>query len=133
MGEIREIVEMPAVERWFALLAVAGPLLGVSLGAGLGARKGTLRSGALSGLWIGLLGTLNWGLWRLYNALTDMNGLDTVRNVLVNAVVFVAIGAGIGLVAGRWKSGAATSPMDDASACADRQGETGTTERTEET
>jgi hypothetical protein len=96
VGELREIIEVPTVERWFAILAVAGPVVGLSIGAVVGARKGLLKRGATMGLCVGLLGTLNWILWRLYNALTNANGLDTVKNVLINLVVFVGIGAALG-------------------------------------
>ena len=100
MGELREIVEVATVERWFALLAVVGPVVGALIGAAVGARKGHPKRGAIVGLLIGLLGTLNWLLWRLYNAITDANGLDTVKNVLINVVLFVGIGAAIGFAVG---------------------------------
>jgi hypothetical protein len=96
VGELREIIEVSTVERWFVMLAFVGPVVGLLLGAGIGARQGFQKRGAMMGLCVGLLGTLNWILWRLYNALTDANGLDTVRNVLINLVVFVGIGAALG-------------------------------------
>src|SRR5262245_5842336 len=76
VGELREIVEMGTVERWFALLAVVGPVIGTIVGAAAGSRKGQPKRGAVGGLLVGLLGTLNWLLWRLYNVITDTNGLD---------------------------------------------------------
>ena len=97
MGELREIVEVAAVERFFALLALLGPILGVGIGALVGARRRNLRRGALLGLLLGLFGPLNWAMWRTYNALTDRNGLDTVRNVFVNLALFVVVGAVIGI------------------------------------
>lgn len=97
MGELREIIEVGTVERWFVMLAIAGPVIGLLLGAAVGARKRDPKRGALLGLCIGLLGTLNYLLWRLYNALTDANGLDTVKNVVINGVVFVVVGALVGL------------------------------------
>ena len=39
-------------------------------------------------------------MWLVYNALTDHNGLDTVRNVFVNLAVFVVVGLSIGFGVG---------------------------------
>lgn len=52
-----------------------------------------------------LLAALLWGgplvligvLWRIYNAITDRVGLDSVMNLAVNAVLFVVVGAVCGL------------------------------------
>lgn len=118
MGELREIVEAQTVERWFAVLAIVGPILGLLIGATVGARRGAGKAGAVSGLLVGLLGTLNWLCWRLYNALTDANGLDTVKNVVINGVVFVAIGAVIGSVTGYLRRRTIASPEGDFSALA---------------
>ncbi len=102
MGELHEIVSAAAVGRLFDLLAIVCPLLGMGLGAIVGSRRGRLRSDMLNGLTIGLLGTLNWALWHIYNALTDRNGLDTVRNLVINLLLFVLLGGIIGLVASRF-------------------------------
>ncbi len=98
MGELREIVDAEAVGRWFALLAVAGPLAGALIGALAGKDR---RRGARTGFLIGLVGPLNWLLWRVYNALTDRIGLDRVSNVVINLILFVAVGAAIGIWLGR--------------------------------
>ena len=111
MGELREIIEAPTVERWFLILAILGPVLGLLIGAANGAKRSAVKSGAVSGVIVGLLGTLNWVLWRLYNVLTDANGLDTVKNVIINGVVFVVIGAVIGSVIGFMRR--ATPPMPE--------------------
>lgn len=102
MGELHEIVSAAAVGRLFDLLAIVCPLLGMGLGAIVGGRRGRLKSGAFHGLAIGLLGTLNWLLWHIYNALTDRNGLDTVRNLVINLLLFVLLGGLIGLAASRF-------------------------------
>ena len=47
-------------------------------------------------------------MWRVYNAITDRLGLDSVLNVVVNAVLFVVVGAGCGLVWARF------APHDEA-------------------
>jgi hypothetical protein len=100
MGELREIVSVEAIGRLFALLALGLPLMGVAIGMAWGMRRKEVRRGALWGLAVGLLGPLNWLMWQLYNALTDRNGLDTVRNVFVNLAVFVVVGLSLGFGAG---------------------------------
>ena len=51
-------------------------------------------------LWVAfaLLGPLNYGLWRLYNAIEDYWGLDRVEPLLINAGIMIALGVVIGLV-----------------------------------
>lgn len=105
MNEMREIVTQEQVERLFLILAVAGPAAGLALGAltaYLGRVKGAgLAPQALRGACWGLLGTVNWLLWKLYNALTSVFGLDTVVNLLVNLIVFVALGGAAGWMISR--------------------------------
>lgn len=101
MGELHEIVEPALVDRLLVLLAVIGPCLGALCGALYGARAGNLRRGASTGLLWGLCGTLNWLLWRVYNAWTDHNGLDSVKNLIENLVLFLSVGVVIGVVVGR--------------------------------
>ncbi len=101
MSEMREIVDIDAVGRLFAVLAVVLPLVGTVVGALWGGKHGAVRRGALIGFAVGCLGIVNWLMWTLYNALTKQNGLDSVRNVVVNLILFVAVGLGIGVLAGR--------------------------------
>lgn len=37
-------------------------------------------------------------MWRVYNVVTDRLGLDTVKNLIVNAALFVLVGAICGVV-----------------------------------
>lgn len=97
---MREIVTMEQAEHLFLLLAIAGPIVGAALGAIAGARKGRTGPAALKGLSIGLLGVLNLILWKVYNAITDHLGLDTVKNLVVNLVLFVGLGAAAGIAFG---------------------------------
>jgi len=110
MGELREIVDIAAVSRFFTLLAVIGPLVGAATGAAVGARRRNVRGGALAGLVFGLLLTLNGLLWQIYNRITDATGIDTVKNVVFNFALFVLVGltlgAGIGTAQKRMKGGA---------------------------
>lgn len=111
---MREIVTVEQVERLFLFLAIALPLAGILIGALWGARKGAPVRGTLAGLLIGLLGPVNWLAWRVYNALTDRMGLDSVKNLLVNLVLFIGVGAVAGLVYGyvaRRRGGDAGAPV----------------------
>ncbi len=88
---MQEVITAKQVDALFLALAVAGPLAGAGIGWWRGRRP-------LSGLLWGLLLTANWILWRVYNAITDRLGLDTVRNLLVNLALFVLLGAVAGAV-----------------------------------
>lgn len=103
MGDMREIVSVKAVQSLFLLLAVVLPLAGLAIGGLMGAQRGSAPRGAMRGLLAGLLGPLNLALWTLYNALTERNGLDTVRNVAVNFTVFVVIGLALGIGLALWQ------------------------------
>ena len=103
MDDLREIVDPQALGRLFALLALVVPLLAAAIGGAFGRRKGDPKRGAIAGLTVGLLAPLNWALWRLYNAITDSAGIDTVRNVVINLILFVVLGFGIGVGVGNWK------------------------------
>ena len=107
MGEMREIVDVGAVGRLFAVLAVMLPVVGALVGAVWGRRRGDVRRGTLMGFAVGCIGIVNELMWLLYNALTERNGLDSVRNVVVNLILFVAVGLGIGALAGRVMRGRA--------------------------
>jgi hypothetical protein len=106
MDEMREIVTTEQIDRLFLILAIAAPALGVLCGAFLGGRRGSVRRGATAGLLVGLLGPTNLLLWKVYNAITERLGLDTVKNLLVNLGLFIALGVIAGLLAGRYYRGA---------------------------
>jgi len=89
---VQEIITAKQVDTLFLALAIAGPLLGAGIGWARSRRTTT-------GLLWGLLLTANWILWRIYNAITDRLGLDTVRNLLVNLALFVVLGAIAGFLA----------------------------------
>ena len=48
------------------------------------------------------VGTGNLILWRVYNIITNNLGLDTVKNLLVNLALFIAVGVIAGLAWGKW-------------------------------
>lgn len=113
MGELKEIVEVSSMERLFLLLAVVAPVAGVLIGAFLRSRARNVKRGALLGLLIGLAGPANLVLWRLYNAVTDRTGLDSVRGLIVNFALFVGVGAAVGLLIGTLMRRSAPAPVDD--------------------
>lgn len=83
---MQEIITAKQVDALFVVLAISGPIIGAGIGWARDRR-------ALTGLLWGLLLTANWVLWRIYNAITDRLGLDTVRNLLVNLALFAVLGA----------------------------------------
>jgi hypothetical protein len=97
---MEEIVTVVQAERTIALLAVSLPVVGLLVGAVVGAVRRRLGRGLLLGLICGLSGPALWALWRMYNGITGVYGLDSVRGLLVNLALFVAIGLVIGLVVG---------------------------------
>lgn len=99
MDDMREIVTVEQMDRLFLALAILAPIVGAAIGAFLGGRRGSLRRDAFKGLLVGLAGPANLLMWNLYNALTDRMGLDTVKNLLVQLSLFVALGVVAGLVA----------------------------------
>ena len=74
----------------FVLGIIAGPI------AGWLARRSGSDSIAAALLWGGPL-VLIGVLWRVYNAITDRIGLDSVANLAVNFVLFVVVGVACGL------------------------------------
>src|ERR1043166_6687676 len=99
---MRELIDLAAVERLFIVLAVALPVLAIAGGALLRARGH--RPGRV--LLLGLLGPANWLLWRIYNGIEDHYGLDSVKAMLLNLALFVALGVVTGMVVRYWVSGA---------------------------
>jgi hypothetical protein len=98
MSEMSEMVTVAQAERAIAMLAVVLPPLGLLVGAVVGAVRRRLAGDAVAGLLGGLAGPAIWVMWRVYDGIVGHYGLDSVRGLLVNLVVFAAIGLGIGLM-----------------------------------
>ena len=98
MNEMHELIDLPTVERIIRLLAVALPACGVAAGLIVGALRRRPLPGALSGLALGLAGPLIWLLWLAYGRITGHYGLDSVKGLLVNLALFVAVGAAVGIL-----------------------------------
>lgn len=109
MEEMRELVTVEQAERALLLLTAALPALGLLAGAVVGGLRRRLTAGLGLGLACGLAGPLLLGLWRAYNAIMGRYGLDSVKALLLNLGLFLAVGAAIGLAAGvalrRWSGG----------------------------
>jgi len=107
---MQELITVEQMERAVALIAVVFPSAGLLIGAVVGAARRSLRRGLVIGLAWGLLGPGIWLLWRMYNGIVGAYGLDSVRGLFVNLVLFVGIGLlvgiGIGLVRRQARRGA---------------------------
>ncbi|MBN2054633.1 hypothetical protein JW905_06910 [bacterium] len=91
-------------------LAVVTPAIGIIIGGALGIMTRALRFYGAWGLVLGLIGPLLLGLWKLYNAITNVLGLDTVKNLLVNLAVFIVIGIVLGIALSFLPRRTATTP-----------------------
>ena len=98
MNDLHEIVDISAVNRIFGWVAILLPISAVLIGYFTAVNGKSRMLSALRWLMWGLLGPFNWLMWRLYNALSDRNGLDSVSNVVVNFVIFVVVGCLLGVV-----------------------------------
>jgi len=95
MDDMRELVTREQVETAFRVLALMGPVAGGAAGFLYGRLR--RRSGLAVGVLLGCLGALNYGLWRLYLAVTDRLGMDRVSTLLANLGIFIVLGVGGGL------------------------------------
>lgn len=96
---MKELVDPKSVERVFCFLAVAGPLMGLIFGALFGAHEKRAARRVIAGVLLGSIGSLIYGMWWLYNVITDAFGLDSVANLGLQLVLFAALGAILGAVA----------------------------------
>ncbi len=100
MNEMRELVTVEQANNAIKMIALALPVLGLLVGATVGATRRQLGRGLLGGVLVGLCGPAMLLLWRMYNAIVGVYGLDSVRGLLVNLSLFVAIGLVVGVVVG---------------------------------
>lgn len=92
---MHELITIEQANRLMMALIVIAPVIGAL--CGLAVKR--VKAGALVGL---ALGVGNYALWKIYNAITDYLGLDTVKNLAVNVTLFVVVGIVIGLVVARF-------------------------------
>jgi hypothetical protein len=94
---MHELISPRAVEKALMFLAVAGPLVGLIVGCYLGAHARRSWPTVVSGLMIGCLGPLIYGMWEVYGVITDRLGLDSVVNLVLQLLVFAVLGAALGI------------------------------------
>lgn len=97
---MEEIVTVGQADRLILVLAVSLPVVGLILGAIVGAVRKAAARGVVLGFAAGLVGPALWALWRMYNGIIGVYGLDSVRGLFVNLALFVAVGLVLGLVVG---------------------------------
>ena len=95
---MKQLVDPNAVERVVLFLAVAGPLVGLILGAVLGAHERCSARRIIAGVLLGGIGSVVYGMWRVYGVITNALGLDSVANLGLQLVLFAALGAILGAV-----------------------------------
>lgn len=96
---MKELINAHQAHLLMLTVLVLAPLLGLAWD--VWAKRVGQRVGR--GVGVGLaVGVGNFVLWTLYNALTDHLGLDTVKNLLVNLGLFVALGLLVGAGWGVW-------------------------------
>ena len=91
--EMKELITVRQADCLMLAVLVAAPLIGLAWGVAVKRVRYGLAWGA--GIGIG-----NFLMWHAYNAITDRLGLDTVKNLLVNLGLFVAVGLIGGIAAG---------------------------------
>jgi hypothetical protein len=74
------------------------PVLGIAGGSILGFLKKNTFSYVFRGLSLGLCGPLVSALWLAYNAIVNHFGIDSVKGLLLNLLLFILTGIVIGFV-----------------------------------
>ena len=68
--------------------------------------RGALVARPMVKIWlaaIGIFGPLVWVLWQVYNTIENAYGLDSVRALVLNLVLFIVVGIGVGLILRLWR------------------------------
>lgn len=91
---MKELVTRQQADTLFSALLVLGLVAGLVAAVIARRRRGNPLLAALA---VGGPLLLVGAMWPVYNAITDRIGLDTVKNLLVNAILFVAVGIACGV------------------------------------
>jgi hypothetical protein len=100
---MQEIVTLEQFSRVMAVVAVAAPLLGVTVGAVMARVRGS-RQYFLRGLALGFLGPLAWLAWLLFrwtvriDPETHYVGLYRPQVLLTDVLIFLTAGIALGLL-----------------------------------
>lgn len=95
---MQELITAQQADLAFTVLAVIGLVVGGVM-AVLAKRNG--GNGVASGLLYGGPLVLIGAFWRVYGAISERLGAGSVRNLLVNLVLFLVIGGIVGAIWGR--------------------------------
>ncbi|MHB9037605.1 MAG: hypothetical protein ACYC64_13135 [Armatimonadota bacterium] len=93
---MKELIAPDMVERVMLFLAVAGPIVGLIVGLFLGAHERCSWPRMIGGILVGALGTVAYGMWRVYGFITNALGLDSIANLALQFVMFVVLGVILG-------------------------------------
>jgi hypothetical protein len=109
---MQELVTRAQADMLLNIVTVLGFIVG-GVAAALARKRGGAAVPAAA-LWGGPL-VLAGILWRVYNAITDRMGLDSVANLFVNAALFIIVGAacGAGWVFLTGRQSDETSPVEE--------------------
>ncbi len=91
------------LDSFFVILGWAGPLLGILTGLIWGSITRQLKGSTIRGACIGSVGPFLLVMWLIYNGVIDHFGLDSVRGLMINLVIFAVIGAVIGIFFRRFR------------------------------
>ena len=94
---MKQLIDPNMVQRVMLFLAVAGPIMGLIVGLFLGAHEKCAWPKMLAGTLIGALLSASYGMWCVYNAITNAMGLDSIANLVIELIMFAVLGAALGL------------------------------------
>jgi hypothetical protein len=95
---MKELITEDAFNHIVNVLAIAGPVAGITIGLVVSRVRRTGWAGVLRGAAFGALGIANWLMWRVYEAITAQFGLSSTRNLLIQLGVFIVVGIAVGVV-----------------------------------
>ncbi len=95
---MKELVTTAEVNRLFVLLALLVPVPALLATLAIGRVKKVPPWWYRAGILVAVAAPLNLLLWKLYEHNTNALGLDTVKNVVVNLVIFTIVGVTGGVV-----------------------------------
>jgi len=95
---MEELISERTFNSLITVIAVIGPILGLIIGIVVGVIKNDVKRLTIRGVIIGSFALITYIMWRIYNAITDHYGLDSVKNLLINLGLFTLVGIIIGLL-----------------------------------
>jgi len=98
MDDTKELIDARTVRLAMMAIGVGGPILGAAAGAVVGAIRRVPSAYLMRGFGVGLLGSVCYLMWLIYNAVIRRLGLDSVAALLLNLGIFVVVGIAIGIL-----------------------------------